>query len=309
MSNVVQANDMSRQPLVTVVIPTYNHAEYLKRALDSVVAQTYKNWEAIVVNNFSTDNTIAIVESFNDERISLINFRNNGIIAASRNRGIEAARGEYVAFLDSDDNWYSEKLEVCLDEAESGAPFVCHGEMWINTDKSGREVMYGPAKRAEYKSLLFRGNCISTSATFIATHLLRSVSGFDESDQIVTAEDYDLWLRLAKTKPKTVFVPKILGEFHRLKNSASSAVLRNLASEKTVLQKHFALQPKTIFTKMKIRHRLAIANYGAARQLSHQPRQALALFFVAIRLSPIFIKTYLGLIILAKHALFNSAES
>jgi hypothetical protein len=60
---------------------------------------------------------------------------------------------------------------------------------------------------------------------------------------------------------------------------------------------------------MKIRHRLAIANYGAARQLSHQPRQALALFFVAIRLSPIFIKTYLGLIILAKHALFNSAES
>lgn len=233
---------MIGQPLVTVVIPTYNHAEFLKRALDSVVAQTYKDWEAIVVNNFSTDNTIVIVESFNDERIRLINFRNNGIIAASRNRGIEAARGKYVAFLDSDDIWYPEKLQVCLDQAETGAQLICHGELWVNTDNSRREVMYGPAKRAKYQSLLFRGNCISTSATFITTQLLRSVSGFDESDQIVTAEDYDLWLRLAETKPKTVFVPQILGEFHRLKNSASSAVLRNLASETTVLQKHFALQ-------------------------------------------------------------------
>ncbi|MFZ9247278.1 MAG: glycosyltransferase family 2 protein [Ilumatobacteraceae bacterium] len=309
MSKVVQTNDMIGQPLVTVVIPTYNHAEFLKRALDSVVAQTYKDWEAIVVNNFSTDNTIVIVESFNDERIRLINFRNNGIIAASRNRGIEAARGKYVAFLDSDDIWYPEKLQVCLDQAETGAQLICHGELWVNTDNSRREVMYGPAKRAKYQSLLFRGNCISTSATFITTQLLRSVSGFDESDQIVTAEDYDLWLRLAETKPKTVFVPQILGEFHRLKNSASSAVLRNLASETTVLQKHFALQPKTIFTKLKIRHRFAIANYGAARQLSNQPRRALVLFFTAIRLSPIFIRSYPGLIILAKRTLFKSTES
>lgn len=309
MSKVVQASDMKAQPLLTVVIPTYNHAEFLKRALDSVVAQTYKNWEAIVVNNFSTDNTIAIVESFNDKRIRLINFGNNGIIAASRNRGIEAAHGKYVAFLDSDDNWYPEKLQVCLDHAEAGAQLICHGEQWINTDNSRRRVMYGPAKRANYLSLLFRGNCISTSATFIETQILRSVNGFDESDEIVTAEDYDLWLRLAQTRPKTVFVPRVLGEFHRLKNSASSAVLRNLSSEITVLQKHFALQPKTIITKLKIRHRLAIAHYGAARQLSHQPSQAMVQFLSAIRLSPFFAKTYPGLLILAKRTLINRTKS
>jgi glycosyltransferase involved in cell wall biosynthesis len=306
---MVQISAMSGQPFVTVVIPTFNHAKLLRRALDSVVAQTFDNWEAIVINNFSIDETIQVVESFQDDRIRLINFKNSGVIAASRNQGIKIARGNYIAFLDSDDCWYSEKLQKCVECTNHGAKFICHGELWINGDLSTREIMYGPANRATYLNLLFRGNCISTSATCIETALLRSVDGFDEATEIVTAEDYDLWMRLAATNPKTVFIPEILGEFHRLSDSASSAVLRNLASEKAVLQKHFALQPKTIFTKLKIRHRLAIANYGAARQLSHQPRRALVLFFSAIRLSPIFIRTYPGLIILAKRTFFKRAES
>ena len=300
---------MSDQPFVTVVIPTFNHAKLLRRALDSVVAQTFDNWEAIVINNFSTDETIEVVESYQDDRIKLINFKNNGVIAASRNQGIKNARGTYIAFLDSDDNWYSAKLRKCFEYANQGAQFICHGEKWINSDLSTREIMYGPANRATYLSLLFRGNCISTSATCIETALLRSVDGFDESTEIVTAEDYDLWMRLAATNPKTVFIPEILGEFHRLSDSASSAVLRNLSSEKIVLQKHFAKQPTNILNRLKQRHRFAIANYGAARQLSHQPRRALVLFFSAIRLSPVFTKTYPALIILAKSTLFKRCES
>ena len=300
---------MSDQPFVTVVIPTFNHAKLLRRALDSVVAQTFDNWEAIVINNFSTDETIEVVESYQDDRIKLINFKNNGVIAASRNQGIKNARGTYIAFLDSDDNWYSAKLRKCFEYANQGAQFICHGEKWINSDFSTREIMYGPANRATYLSLLFRGNCISTSATCIETALLRSVGGFDESTEIVTAEDYDLWMRLAATNPKTVFIPEILGEFHRLSDSASSAVLRNLSSERVVLQKHFAKQPKNVLNRLKQRHRFAIANYGAARQLSHQPRRALVLFFSAIRLSPVFTKTYPALIILAKSTLFKRCES
>jgi len=306
---MVQVSAMSDQPFVTVVIPTFNHAKLLRRALDSVVAQTFNNWEAIVINNFSTDETIEVVESYQDDRIKLINFKNNGVIAASRNQGIKNARGTYIAFLDSDDNWYSEKLQKCVEYANQRTQFICHGEKWINSDLSTREIMYGPANRATYLSLLFRGNCISTSATCIETALLRSVDGFDESTEIVTAEDYDLWMRLAATNPKTVFIPEVLGEFHRLSDSASSAVLRNLSSERVVLQKHFAKQPKNVLNRLKQRHRFAIANYGAARQLSHQPRQALVLFFSAIRLSPVFAKTYPALIILAKSTLFKRAES
>ena len=289
---------MIGEPIVSVVIPTFNHAKLLKRALDSVVAQSFENWEAIVVNNFSTDETIEVVQSFIDDRIKLINFSNKGIIAASRNRGIQSVRGQYVAFLDSDDNWYPEKLQKCLQQTNNGAQFVCHGELWINSDLSTRAVMYGPASRANYLSLLYRGNCISTSATFIETKLLQTVNGFDESAEIVTAEDYDLWMRLVATNPKTVFIPEILGEFHRLANSASSAVLRNLSSEKVVLQRHFALQPKSFSSKLKQRHRLAIAEYGAARQLTSKPKQALSLFGNSVRLSPFVLKVYPALFLL-----------
>jgi teichuronic acid biosynthesis glycosyltransferase TuaG len=299
---------MSEKPFVSVVIPTFNHALLLKRALESVIAQTYSNWEAIVVNNFSTDETIDVVNSFNDNRVKLVNFKNNGIIAASRNQGIKLAQGKFVAFLDSDDSWYPKKLEKCVDHAMLGATLVCHGEMWINSDLSTRTVMYGPVDRANYKKLLFRGNCISTSTTFIETELLRSVNGFDESAEIVTAEDYDLWLRLAATRPKTVFIPEILGEFHRLSNSASSAVLRNLSSEKTVLQKHFAKQSSTVLTRLRQRHRLAIADYGAARQLTSQPTQALKLFASSIRLSPFVLRTYLAVLLLILNSLTRNRE-
>ena len=295
---MVQVITMNGEPLVSVVIPTFNHAKFLRRTLESVIAQTFDNWEAIVVNNFSTDETIDVVQSFNDDRIKLINFSNNGIIAASRNRGIHDSRGQYVAFLDSDDNWYPGKLQKCLDQAKLGAQFVCHGELWINSDLSTRTVMYGPASRADYLSLLYHGNCISTSATFIETQLLRAVSGFDESAEIVTAEDYDLWMRIAATNPKTVFIAETLGEFHRLANSASSAVLRNLSSEKVVLQKHFAQQPKGFSTKLRQRHRLAIAEYGAARQLTSKPKQALSLFLSSLRLSPLVFKIYPAVFIL-----------
>ena len=285
-------------PLVSVVIPTFNHAKLLKRALESVVAQSFKNWEAIVVNNFSTDETIQVVQSLNDRRIKLINFKNSGIIAASRNRGIESATGQYVAFLDSDDAWYPTKLQKCVDQAANGAQFICHGEVWINSNLSKREVMYGPAKNATYAKLLYRGNCISTSATFIQTELLKFLGGFDESPEIVTAEDYDMWMRLAALKPKTIFIPEVLGEFYRLADSASSAVMRSLASEKVVLTKHFTQRRGKTLTKFKNRHRLAIAHYGAARQLSTQPKQAFILFGQALRLSPLVLRIYPGVVLL-----------
>jgi teichuronic acid biosynthesis glycosyltransferase TuaG len=80
-------------PLVSVVIPTYNHAQFLRAAIQSVIDQTFSDWEAVVVNNYSEDDTVQIVASFNDARIRLVNFRNHGVIAASRNYGMGLATG------------------------------------------------------------------------------------------------------------------------------------------------------------------------------------------------------------------------
>ena len=106
---------MSEQSLVSVVMPTYNHAQYIGEAITSVLNQDYQNLELIIVDNFSEDNTEAIVNGFNDQRIQYYQFANNGIIAASRNYGITKASGEFIAFLDSDDIWKEGKLKKQTD--------------------------------------------------------------------------------------------------------------------------------------------------------------------------------------------------
>ena len=100
--------------LVSVIIPTYNHANFLSKTLKSVINQTYSNWEAIVIDNHSKDNTDEVVAKFKDSRIILYKIKNNGIIAKSRNLGIEHANGKWIAFLDADDWWYPDKLKTCL---------------------------------------------------------------------------------------------------------------------------------------------------------------------------------------------------
>ena len=102
-------------PLVSVVIPTYNHARYLRRALQSVIDQTYTNWEVIVIDNYSKDSTDGVMASFTDPRIVYLKIHNNGVIAASRNVGIRKAKGDWIAFLDSDDFWTADKLQACCE--------------------------------------------------------------------------------------------------------------------------------------------------------------------------------------------------
>ena len=129
---------MTNKPLFSIVIPTYNHAHFLRKCLDSVISQTFTNWEAIVVNNFSEDNTIEVVESYRDPRIRLFNNANNGIIAVSRNKGITEAQGEWICFLDSDDAWYPDKLMICKDYLND-YDFICHKLMVNNgIDKSSK---------------------------------------------------------------------------------------------------------------------------------------------------------------------------
>lgn len=225
-------------PAVSVVIPTYNHAPMLREALRSVLAQTFVNWEAVVVNNFSDDDTIEVVNSFGDQRIRLVNFRNHGVIAASRNEGIREARAELVAFLDSDDCWYPEKLTRCIDALMPGVDLVCHGERWLKDSRPFRQVFYGPAEKSGYRSLLFEGNCLSTSAVVVRKEALEKVAGFREDQAMVTAEDYELWLRLARDNRHFVFLDEILGEYRLHEANASKAVQRHMQAVLAVLDAH-----------------------------------------------------------------------
>ena len=162
-------------PFVSVVIPTYNHANFLELALQSVIDQTYHNWEIIVIDNHSTDNTDEIVNKFKEYNIKLFKIHNNGIIGASRNLGIKEAKGEWVAFLDSDDIWYKEKLERSLYALQDNSDLnvISTDEIMVNLITGEKQVLYhGPYCQNFYKTLLINGNRLSTSATLVKKKFL-----------------------------------------------------------------------------------------------------------------------------------------
>jgi glycosyltransferase involved in cell wall biosynthesis len=203
-------------PLITVVIPSYKHGHLIGRALQSVIDQSYSNWEAIVVDNHSPDQTDQIVQGFNDPRITLLKIHNNGVIAASRNMGIKEARGDWIAFLDSDDWWDSKKLEKCLDYANDNFDVIYHklkcysinplNEIKIDGEIECRDLAVNP-----YYSLFNEGPGLTTSAIVARRSSIISVNCFDDDANIAGGEDMDLWLRLAKIECRFKLVDSFLG--------------------------------------------------------------------------------------------------
>ena len=207
---------MSSIPVISVVIPTYNRANDLKRALKSVQVQTFTNWEVLIVDNHSVDNTDQVVSDFNDSRIKLFKIHNNGVIAASRNVGIREASGAYIAFLDSDDWWKPEKLRLSLDALNAGADLVYH-DLFLVTKTDQRlflkKVTTRGLTRPVFDNLLTNGNCINNSSVVVKKILLTSIGGIAEDYDLIAAEDYDCWLRIAKLTDKFTRIPNSLGYY------------------------------------------------------------------------------------------------
>jgi glycosyltransferase involved in cell wall biosynthesis len=230
-------------PLISVILPTWNCADLLRIAIESVLAQSYKNWEIIIINNNSTDHTEEVIKSFNDSRLKLINYANQGIIAAARNKGLASASGDYIAFLDSDDFWYPEKLERCLNILlDTRSNLVCHAERHFKIGTVGPkiewDVYYGKHQEISFESLLYKGNFLSTSAVLVEASFVNKVEGFSTNRDIITAEDYDLWLKLMKNGARVTIIPEVLGAYRIHDSSASSSLAKHLRAVRQVVRKH-----------------------------------------------------------------------
>ena len=180
----------------SVIIPSFNRGSTLSRAIESVLGQSFRDFELIVVDDGSTDNTEAVVASFlGDSRVRYFRTANQGVSAA-RNFGVDKASGRYLAFLDSDDEWLPEKLQLQNQYLETH-PYchLVHGEeIWIR-----RGVRVNPMKKhAKSGGDIFkkatRFCCMSPSTIVIERKFFIDRGGFDES--LPVCEDYDLWLRL-----------------------------------------------------------------------------------------------------------------
>jgi len=212
--------NLKSPPLISVIIPTYNHANFLGKALESVIQQTYNNWEAIVVDNQSTDETNQIINKYSDPRIQYFKISNNGIIAKSRNLGINNSKGEWIAFLDSDDWWTKDKLEVCLENIDDKVDFVYH-QLEIVYDKSnsylkkkniGRQLKK-PILNNLLTSEIDQGNAIGNSSVMLRKDMLSRIGGISENKKMVASEDFNTWLRIAQITDKFNFIKKKLGYY------------------------------------------------------------------------------------------------
>lgn len=209
-------------PFFTVITTTYNRAPILSSAIESVLQQSFTDYEYLVIDNGSTDDTREIVQRFKDERLCYIQNPSPSLSCdAPRNLGIERARGEWVAFLDDDDRWYSHKLE-CVKRTIDLNPniaVVCHHELKKVYGVDRGIIKYGPWKENFYEKLLYEGNCLSPSAISIQTDVLRKMKGFRLGGDIDGAADYELWLRIAKEHHPFHFIDEVLGECNLNQNN------------------------------------------------------------------------------------------
>ena len=213
-----------KRPLVSVIIPTYNRGWTIKEAIDSVLAQSFIDFELIVVDDGSTDDTSEILDSYRDD-IKVLSQENNGVSAA-RNRGVATASGIFIAFLDSDDLWLPEKLSSQVDFFNSNPDaLICQTEeIWVRNN-----MRVNPKKRHKKPwGMIFEPSLdlclVSPSAVMIKRSLFEEVGVFDET--LPACEDYDLWLRISCRYPvfliDTPLIIKRGGHFDQL--SASSGL-------------------------------------------------------------------------------------
>jgi len=206
---------MSDSPFFSVVIPNFNHGRYLKEAIDSVLNQDYKNWELLIIDNYSTDNSDEVISSYNDSRIRVFKIKNEGIIAKSRNLGIKNAQAKWIAFLDSDDIWYFNKLSRLIELTDKNFDIICSNEYRYDLEAGIKNPLYYILKSNNfYKELLLKGNALSTSATIVSRDFLnKNKLSFNEDLDFITVEDYDFWMQIALKNGSFGFCKEFLGEF------------------------------------------------------------------------------------------------
>ena len=208
---------MTKNPKISIIIPTFNRATMLMRAIESITQQEFINYEIVIVDNFSTDNTEKNIKELNNKKIKFIQFKNNGNIAASRNVGLKNSIGEWVAFLDSDDWWHRTKLLEVERYLTDEYDFLYHKLQAVKITDNNliySKILYSKKlKKPIIEDLLLSGNVINNSSVIVKSSILKKIGGISEDRNFIYAEDYHTWLRVAEKTEKFFYIPKVLGYY------------------------------------------------------------------------------------------------
>lgn len=301
----MESNKPDSLPLVSVIIPSYNCEPYIRQTITSVLDQSMKDLELIVVDDGSSDNTCQLVQQFG-ERVRLIR-QQNARVCAARNRGIREARGQYLCFMDHDDAWFPHKLEVQLKTLQQypQAAAVCSNFICWYPDAQGVYPAIDSFKLSEdllatdpeqsgwiYHRLLL-DCCMLTSSTMIRAKVFEHCSAFDES--LPYSEDWDLWIRLSRDYPLIkLAAPTTLYRQHPAQGNriVREVDYRTRLLENAVQQWGLVSQDGRAIRRTEFNRRLAFyhAEYGGQCLMADQKSRALASFGKAWRYRPLNLK-------------------
>jgi glycosyltransferase involved in cell wall biosynthesis len=244
--------------LVSVIIPVFNREDYVAEAIKSVLSQTYKNIEAVLINDGSSDISLDILESFQKkypELIKVINQPNQGQIVA-RNNGIHGSSGEFVAFLDSDDSWHKNKLELQIPHFKNDIGLVYSGVEFINSDGKITGVDIPASIKGSLFPYLLVKNRMVGGTVVVRRSVLDEVGFFDEAFQ--AAENWDLWLRVS-IRFSTSFVAEPLVKYRIHAGNMSGDNKLMLEAKRNIIAKHCDINSRD--QNVKRGSRLALADY------------------------------------------------
>lgn len=228
-----------KQPLVSVVLPTYNRAHLIVKSIETVLEQSYKNLELIVVDDCSTDNTRQRVKDIKDSRLKYIKIERNAGPAYARNKGIKLSGGEYIAFQDDDDRWMRDKLQKQVDVLMSSPESV--GIVYTGIYKliKGKNEYIPSKKNINREGCIFeellRGNFVPIHA-LVRRSCFEKVGFFDES--MPALEDWDMWLRMAE-KYEFFYIREALSVCYSTIDGVSSDWRKIIIARSIVLKKYF----------------------------------------------------------------------
>ena len=200
---------LSKEPLVSIIMPSYNSEKYISDSIESILSQTYSNWELLITDDCSTDNTINIISDFKDRdcRIKLfLNDVNSGS-GLSRNKSIEYAKGKYIAFLDSDDLWRKSKLYEQIRFMECNSYLFTYTS-YQKFDANGKRGVVNPITSVTYEKLLY-SNVIGCLTAIYNSEVL----GKFYMPDIRRKQDFGLWLDILKEVPKAYCLNKVLADY------------------------------------------------------------------------------------------------
>ena len=288
---------MKIEPLVSVIIPAYNASEWIAETVESVLKQEYQNFEIIVVDDGSTDNTEKIVTSFGPK----INYyyKKNGGQSSARNFGIKNAKGKYIAFLDSDDLWFKQKLRLQVDLLEKNN-FKWAYTDGIAFDNSTNEILFrfnNKSKQYEGDILIkiFQSCFIPMPTVIVNKEVFLEIGYFNENHNFRNREDWEMWIRIAEVYP-IALIPEILVKYrvHKKSVSGTESLIERMNGNILVIEQAASREPKRLRKyKNNILSKLYFSN-GRTLALEGNSTYAKKLLSKSIKLTPFWILSYLS---------------